>query len=302
MGKFSLLVLVCAGSAAGVSIDNGVTGDGRLVANITNGGQISALQLDPAGVLTLQNILYGSYISLNGTSLQNTTITSVAALAGGGVSSSGTFAGPNGSITWTVLATLTAGSQVLGLTVNLSSTSAFGAVRLVHYVDQDVLGSSNNLIVIPTTGGTELLTVATGQQVGLGHAADGAGATGATYDGWAAGRYSALQTAVGNNSQGFSPAGVINGLAGISDSRYPGLTAYGTADIESAHSFTLTPAGTSASATFYLGGSPSGAPTGNATVPEPSTYLLLCSALAVLSWRTGGLKNRAPRSPPMRRP
>lgn len=300
-------------SAHAILVDNGIAGDGFWEVDVENGGESREGNLDPAGTPDGEagdvDIIfdYFHYVDVDadggGVRLSNTNVTSPAggtSGTGGVVNSAGWFTGNNGMINWTSSSTIGAGSSLYLTTLEFSSSNPFGVVRLIQYLDEDVLGvSDDHLIVVGTPGldDFQLLTVDDDNNVGVSHAATYNTATGMTYIGWAADKFSDLRSDItGAGGATYSVPGVVDttslpdlGVGG--DARYPGLQAYGPADITSAIAFDFDPEAFFASVIFSLGGSPSGTPPppptetdGRVSLPEPTTTALLTLGLVGLGW------------------
>lgn len=297
---YALALAAFAGSAQAIFIDNGVTGDGFWQVDVQNGGESRNGNLDPTGspggTTAATDVIYDYFhyidVGADGGAVQlgSTTVTTAAYASGANqVTSAGSFAGQNGTIFWTSVSSIAAGSPLYQTTLSFSSANPFGVVRISQYLDEDVLGAGDdNLVVIGTPGASDfqLLTIDGTNSVGVSHSAGYASATGASYIGWAADQYSALKTAITGAGAAYSIAGVVNtaALPPIVDSRYPGNPAYGSRDITSAIAFDLNASATSASIVFALGGLPSGeAPPPVDPLPEPASVSLFGLGLAALN-------------------
>lgn len=286
-----------AGSAQAILVDNGIVGDGFWQVDVQNGGESRTGNLDPTGATTTTDVIYDyfHYVDVGadggGVQLGATTVTTAAHLSGSNqVTSAGSFAGQNGTIFWTSVSSIAAGSPLYQTTLSFSSANPFGVVRLSQYLDEDVLGASDDhLVVVGTPGANDfqLLTIDNTDNVGVSHSAGYASATGASYIGWAADSFSNLKNAITGPGAAYSIPGVVNtaNLPPIADPRYPGNPAYGARDITSAIAFDLNASATSATITFALGGLPSGeAPPSVDTVPEPASFSLFGLGLAGLGF------------------
>jgi hypothetical protein len=272
-------VAITSSAAAQVTISNGISGDGEWQVAALSGGGADTGNIDPTGATALENVIYQYNFFVDpgtnggGIDLESTTSTAVHTIGTNVVQSSGSFTGPNGTINWTAVGSIGAGSPVYQTTLSFSSTSQFGAVRVMGYLDEDVPSGSGNdnlvLVGTPGTSGFQLLTVDSVANVGVAQTAGFSTATNATYVGWAARPYDDLEIAITGSGQTFSVPGVVTGLASTTDARYPGATVYGPDDITTAFAFDLSPTATSASIVFALGGSPSGQalPTPTPTTP-----------------------------------
>ncbi|MEZ5932521.1 MAG: PEP-CTERM sorting domain-containing protein [Alphaproteobacteria bacterium] len=287
-------------SAEAVLIDNDIIGDGRWAVDALDGGETRSGSLDPVGPNGSTDVIFDHfhYVTVGGgpgTRLGDTTVSAPAALSGDDeVTSSGSFAGQNGTIEWTATNSIVSNSQVYQTTLVFTSDDPFGEVDLTQYLDEDVLGAGDDhLVVLGTPGAADfnLLTIDDDQNVGVTHAASYLTAVGMTFDGWAADEFSDLRAAITAGTASFSIPGVVD-VASLSpivggDPRFPGAAAFGPEDITSAITFSFDPDATFASVVFTLGGSPDGSPppppdVPTTSVPEPGTLALLGMALAGL--------------------
>lgn len=303
-GCGSLLLTVASAAAAkppaehpaavygSVTIDNGVVGDGSVVVGVSAGGGADSMTVDPLGAETAAQIIYDYFPFIGPASgaasfLYATTVTSPPTLTGANeVTSSGTYAGPNGEIAWTAVSSIQPGSPVYQTRLTFSSAQPLGAIRVGAYLDEDVLGAGGDVLVLfgaPGAADFQALTVEGAANVGVAQSADYGGSVRATYAGWTAQPYSALLSAIGSGAVAYSPAGIITGLSPYADPRYPGQTAYGPADITSAFAFDVDPAATTATITVSLGGSPDGQPPGGEPPPSVAVPLPTLSWLGLLA-------------------
>lgn len=153
---------------------------------------------------------------------------------------------------------------------------------MIQYLDEDVLGFSDDILVqLGTLGGSDfqLLTIDDDTDVGVAQSATIVSATGMSYAGWAADEFFDLGSRITAGTQTYSVAGVVDetSLSPTADARFPGEDAWGPEDITTAIAFDLDPSATFASTILSLGGSPSGSPppTPETVVPEPSSLALL---------------------------
>ncbi len=263
--------LGCTQALAQITINNGITGDGAWEVETDDAGDSRNATIDPTGALGPTEVIYDffTYIDVgsDGSAVRlSSSVTSPAASSGTNeVTSSGSFAGPNGAVNWTAVASIAPGSPIYNVALTFTSSAAFGNIQVINYFDEDVLGSSDDvLVVVGTPGGADfqLLTVDATEDVGVSHAAGATAATGMSYNGWAADEYDDLQLAITGAGATYSVTGVIDtvSLPPYADARFPANDAYGPEDITNAYAFTLNPAATSASVVFSLGGSPDATP------------------------------------------
>jgi hypothetical protein len=265
------ITLGCGQALAQITIDNGISGDGAWSVESDDAGDSRDATIDPTGALGPTEVVYDffTYIDVgsDGSAVRLAdSVSSPAALSGPNqVSSSGSFAGPNGTVNWTSAASIAPGSPIYDVVLTFTSSSPFGDIQVINYFDEDVLGNSDDVLVVIGTPGSDdfqLLTVDDDEDVGVSHAASYSAANGMSYNGWAADEYSDLQSAIEGVGATYSVTGVIDttSLPPYSDARFPANDAYGPEDITNAFAFTLDPGASSASVTFSLGGSPDAAP------------------------------------------
>jgi hypothetical protein len=263
---------------AQITIDNDLAGDGRWEVDVDDAGDSRDARIDPVGPTGLTDVVfdYFTYVDSGadggGIRLHDTNVTTPAFSSGADeVTSSGNFPGPNGTINWTAISSIADGSSIYNVNLSFTSSVAFGTVRIISYLDEDVLGSSDDVLVVLGTPGDDnflLLTIDDDQDVGVAQAAGYNTATGMTYIGWAADEFSDLRSAITGSGATYSIPGVIDmgSLPPIVDPRFPSDPAYGPEDITSAFAFDLNPSATSATVNLSLGGSPSGQPPGGEPV------------------------------------
>jgi hypothetical protein len=243
-----------------VTINNGVIGDGRLEVTLGAGGE-DDLEFDPLGgtggvTPLLFELNHYVDVGADGGAVQlgATTITQPPTVTGPNqVTSSGQFTGANGTVNWTAVSTIPAGSVTYTTTLTFTSTAPFGALRVIQYMDADVDNfSTDNLVRIGTFGLPDfrLLTVSATRL--LGPAQHSPSVTNATCPGWAASPFSELRDAIEGPGTTYSPAGHVIDLIPTIDARFHGAPAWGPADMTSAVACDLAPAATSASIVFSV--------------------------------------------------
>jgi hypothetical protein len=242
-----------------LTIDNGVTGDGRLEVTLGAGGEDDLL-FDPIEGFAPTNLLFelNHYVDVGidggGVQLGATTITQPPTLTGPNeVTSAGSFTGPNGTIAWTAVSTIPSGSVTYTTTLTFTSAAPFGAVRLIQYMDADVDNfSADNLIHVGTFGLPDfrLLTVSTVRH--LGPAQLSPIVSNASCPGWAASRFPTLVAAIDGGGTSYAPEGNVIDLVPIVDPRFNGLPAWGPADMTSAIACDLGAGATTATITFAV--------------------------------------------------
>ncbi|MCO8123946.1 GEVED domain-containing protein [Stieleria sp. TO1_6] len=260
----------------GTTIDNDVdpTITGSFGATIGDAGEVGFASGGGSAVTVedLQNnqqligqdfiFQYNTYLTSGGTSvaLAATTITQAATLiADDVVESRGTYAGPNGDVEWIATSSFRDGVATLFTSLELSSATAFGDIRVISYLDEDVLGISDDVLYTTGTPGESdfrLYTIDGALRVGFSHggfyANDGQNQQNAVYEGWAADQYNELETQIIAGTQTFSIAGDIDlvDLPGSPDATFG--TVYGPNDVTTAHSWLLDSAASSAQVTNFL--------------------------------------------------
>ena len=110
---------------------------------------------------------YYNYVQVGGTggatNLASTTITTPPTLVSPGVViSQGTFAGPNGPVTWTVTTQLGQGSEQLTNTVQFSSQGPLGNINYINYLDEDLFAVGDDVLYpvgVPGSPGFQVFTL-----------------------------------------------------------------------------------------------------------------------------------------------
>jgi hypothetical protein len=238
-------------------IDNGVVGVNRVEVLVAAGGEADDLSLNAGFGLEdlLSSVSHYVDVGADGGAVQlgDTNITQPPTSTGvNEVTSAGNFVGPNGTIDWTAVSTIAAGSNVYVTTLSFSSANPFGTVRIIQLLDADVLGTSNNLVQLGTFGnpGFTLVTQSPDTPLGLGQL--GPVVTSATCVGWAGAPYPELFDAVEDGGITFAPAGNVSNLPPTKDAHFPGAPAWGIADITSAIACDLSPSATTATIVLSL--------------------------------------------------
>jgi len=282
-----------------IFIDNGISGDGFWQVRSSEGGTTTTAFLDPtgspAGISGKTQIIfqYFHFVDVGadggGEILHNTTITTPANLTGlNEVTSAGLFEGENGTISWTAVSFIEPGSPLYLTELTFTSDNPFGPVRLIQYLDEDVEGSTDDVLIPIGTPGADdfqLLTLDDNIPIGVSHSSTYNTAVGMTYIGWAADRFNDLRNTIGGAGVIYSIPGEVDttDLPEIigGDSRFPGLPAFGPADISSAIAFDLDPEATFASVILALGGSLAGEPPPG---PTPTTPQCTPPPSGLVSW------------------
>jgi hypothetical protein len=266
--------LALCSDVSATMINNGPPGPGHFQVDSLTGGDANYAAYNPGTGLTdlLYSLAHFVDVGANGGGVDIAvagTVTTSATLLGPNVLSTGFFAGQNGLVNWTAVASILP-TATYSVSYVFTSPAAFGSIRFIQYMDADIVGSGgDNLIVQGMSGqpGFQLLTVDSGAiGLGLAQSADFLNVTGMTYAGWAARPFSSLVSAITGAGASYSVPGVITGIPSTIDGRFPGSPAYGTADITSAIAFDFNPNASSATMTFTMAA---------ASVPEPGTWILV---------------------------
>lgn len=276
-----LLLLIPLSANANVTIDNGIVGDGFWSVNVLDAGDSRDGTIDPVGPIGPSDVIFAlvTYYDngLDGfdDALASNT-TSPAVLSNPGeVTSSGTFPGPNGTVNWTAVSSIAAGSPIYKVDLTFSSQTPFGATRIVNYLDEDVFGTQNVAVVLGTDGGADflLLTVDDVENIGVAHAAGYFTASNMTYAGWNVARCCGAPSVYTINP------GQVTDVPAYVDPRFPDDPAYGIADITTSFAFDFDPEATTASVQFVLGGAADGKPPEE---PAPTTPVPTLSGWALI--------------------
>jgi hypothetical protein len=254
-----------------VTIDNGIPGlDGSWDVNVLQGGDSDAANLGVSNTVGRLDLVYSyaTYIDVgaNGGAYKldepDANAGNPVLGANNTVISSGQFLGTNGTIFWTSSARIPPGAQTYQVTINFSSPQTFGTVRVINYLDEDVLGSSDDrLILINETSSPvfQLLTIDNVAGIGIAHTVGFQSTVNASYIGWAGSKFPYLrEEIIGAIGAQYSISGVVNPLefpASV-DPRFTFSRAYGPADATAAFAFDLNPNASSATLVFGLGGQP----------------------------------------------
>jgi hypothetical protein len=191
--------------------------------------------------------------------LSTTTITQLPTLiAPDVVQSAGNFPGPNGLIFWVAETRIANGSLVVSNTITLSSIAPLGNLRYINYLDEDVFGINDDLLYQVGTPGSpdfRLYTLDSSERVGFSQGGiyeAGPGLVNATYDGWAADRFSDLRTAITGAGTSYSLPGNIDttDLPPSIDGKLGPI--HGLADVTTAMAWTVNPSATTATITTLL--------------------------------------------------
>lgn len=249
---FSVAVVLSllSSSVIAVDIDNGFTTSqqGYWRVTVTDGGESISVHMTGTG--TPSNTVhedigivfnYYSYVDTGsgGVRLSDTTVTTPTAISGPGeITSAGTFTGSNGNtIEWTMVSSIEPGSSVMVNELELVSLDAdFGTLDFYQYLDEDVLGFSDDVFFTKGTSGTdlELFTVDNAEAIGVSHSGAQFDLNSATFSGWAACRFDQMKPLITTGTQSVSGGGVIcNDLAAAAMSHPVVGPSFGPIDVVS---------------------------------------------------------------------
>ena len=298
----ALLVVAGRAFAAPVSISNGIAGDGRYQVVVDDAGDTFSVKLDPTGATPLQSIVgeLQSYIDVGadggGTLLQLSSTAPAASTGLNQVTSAGAFVGQNGTIQWTAVSSIPPGTTAFVTTFSFTSSAPFGVVRFVSYLDGQV-GAGPNVLVesgMPGEIDFSLLTLDQTPNIGIGQTLLGGPFLNASYRGWSADQYHDLRDRIEGPGAAYSLSGVVNttNLPAYVDSRYPGLPAFGPADITEAMALDLSPTATTASITIDAFGIPANVPADPSAPSIPTLDRRGLAALALAFLLAGAIALR----------
>ena len=214
----------------GLTIDNDVDVNlpGYFETTIADAGDVSGSGVTVEDLSTSTILINQDYIFAYSTfvttatgveRLSDTTITQPATLVGDDVvESRGTFAGPNGVVSWIATSSFEDGVSRLVTTLDLDSGQAtLGNIQVVSYLDEDVEGISDDILVttgVPGAEGFRAFTLDGVRRIGFSqggyYTEDGINLVNASYAGWAADQFPELENAIDAGTQTFSIAGEID--------------------------------------------------------------------------------------------
>ena len=258
----------------GTTIDNDVDVNrpGFFEATIGAGNEIvfgqsgvTVEDVDAGQVLVDQNFVfqYSTHLLFgdNALTLSQTNITQQPALvADDVVESRGSFNGPNGTVNWVAQSSFEDGVARLNSSLSLSAaTGNLGDIRVVSYLDEDVQGISDDILVTRGTPGEadfRAFTIDGPRRVGFSHGGfytdDGVNQQNAVYAGWAADQFPQLLTAINAGNATFSIPGDID-LADLPAAPDPDFgTRYGPEDITTAFAWDVVGTSSEAEVTSFL--------------------------------------------------
>ena len=254
----------------GTLIDNDVanTLEGHFEANIENGGFVNDSGVSVQGLtqFVTNGDFTAEYISFvdvgadgNATNLATANVTMPATLVTPDlVVSEGTFQGANGTVNWRMESRFANGVPTLVNTLILTSANPLGNIRYISYLDEDIFVIPDDILFpegTPGQPGFRAFTLDGPERFGFAHGGiyqPGGGLVNATYDGWAADRFSQLRTAITGGGTTYTVAGNID-TTDLRPSIDPTLgQIYGPNDITTAFAWSVNPNSTTATMTSFL--------------------------------------------------
>ena len=298
-------LVLAAGGAQAVPISNGIASGtlGHWAVDVDGGGQtrdgtLTAIRQDTSTLTTSEIIFdYFTYLKVGSTAFQLST--TGASLVSGEVVSGGTFTGSEGDlITWTSTSSIAPGSSVMTNTFTFTSTGILGALSLFQYLDEDVVGPSDDVFF--TRGSAagkdlQLFTIDAAQAYGVSHSGafdSSQGLVDAEFEGWAVDNYNDMKSRLGAGTQSVSTLGVFEAGPTATTNPFVTGTVYGPIDIVSVLAWTVSRDARSATIVTTLGGVPDVRDIDDPhDVPEPGALAL--TALALLA--AGAARRRTKR-------
>jgi hypothetical protein len=256
-----------------VTITNGISAaDGEWSVDVLRGGNSETASFNPAGPASAMDLMsrYETYIDVgadgNAFPLDRPLANPnpLILIAPNTVSSTGRFTGLNGPIDWAATIRIPPGTFRYELSISFTSAVAFGVVRVINYMDENIGSAGDDKLVLinsPSSPNFQLLAIDTAQDVNVGiiHTAGNQSALNANYVGWTAANFSTppanlldLITLISLSGAQYSISGVVNpqNFFTSSDPRFPFSTVYGPADLVHAFAFDLNPSATTATVSF----------------------------------------------------
>jgi len=200
------------------------------------------------------------------------------------VVSSGSFTGTFGNtIDWSVSSVIPDGSEILTNTFSFSARSGtLGEIRFYQFIDQDILGSSNDVFFTRgdvEDGSFELFTIDNNQAIGVSQSGalnDSLGLSSATFSGWAACTFRSITSAIENGTQQISLTGEICANLQNAEIDHPIVgPALGPRDIVSTLAWNVDPNASNATIVTTVGG------TSTAVSSSGPTPTITCNGLPV---------------------
>jgi len=270
-------------SLKAVSIDNDLNPNnmGYWEVDVLTGGESRTAYITgvgaPSGTLyTRTEIVYDyfSYVDVGGLGGAQRLSGSTPTLVGGGagvvdeVESSGTFAGENGTVNWSVFSAIADGSKIVANTFqfNAQPGKTLGRIRFYQYLDEDVIGASNDVFF--TVGSIAnlnlgLFTVDNAEAIGISHSgalSTGQGLVNSQVVGYAACKFDQMRPAIVNGTQAVSSIGNLCSDLSSHSFVHPVVgPVYGPLDIVSVIVWDVNSTASSATIITTLGGVPTAA-------------------------------------------
>lgn len=261
-----------AGSAAALTIDNGIPADtlGSFDIDITTGGESRNANLTVERLATGDSITtdvlfdYFSYVDIGSGGFRLSGSSPVSSGANS-VSSNGSFFGAsNNNINWNVVSSLPAGESIMTNTFTFTAeTGELGPLSLFQYLDEDLDSVSDDIFFTRGSAASadlELFTVDNDEVYGVSHSGafnESQGLVNASFEGFAADRFNTMKPNISAGTQAVSPTGVINQLPPTVN---PIVGAsFGPRDIVSVLTWNADADATTATIVTTLGGVPSAA-------------------------------------------
>jgi hypothetical protein len=280
---------------------------GHFEVDVTPGGQSTTGFITGTGTisgLVTTEVIFGytSYVDIGsgGFSLGGTTGAAGAISGDDEYTSSGSFVGSGGNtIEWEVVSSIASGAaDMINAITFTAATGTLGTLQFSQYLDEDVLGVSDDVLFVRGSvagGDLELFTVDDDEEIGISHGGSysaAQGLSGATFDGWAADEFADLRSAITGGTATYSPTGVVD-LGSLPAFVHPTFgAAFGPEDITSALAWTVDPGARTATILTSLGGVPDAGsvPNPDPAVPEPTSMALF--GLTALGFGVGFRRRR----------
>ena len=255
-GDYSVASTAVTPAAAVITNGQTRTSVGYFSTSVGNGGQLSRSGATAVGRTGQQYIdqnfiyAYTTYVAVgtNGQAqrLSDTTVTTPGAIVSPGVvASEGSLQGANGLVRWRVESSFDSAGTRFVNRLSFQSDQPLGTLRVISYLDQDVLSPVDDVLnPVGDTNSPSFLAFTRDGAERIGFAQGGiylpgTGLVNATFNGWAADRYSALRSGIEAGTAQYSVQGTINpnNLPAIANSDFG--AAYGPADIATAFAWSV---------------------------------------------------------------
>ncbi len=257
----------------GLTIDNDVNintpgyfeatpGAGNQLTFLSSG--VTVQDLSNGQILVNQNYVfaYSTFIQANGAvaNLATSVTQAPTLIADDVVESRGTFVGQNGNVDWVATSSFVDGVATFFTSLEMSAaTGTLGDIRVHSYLDEDVEGISDDILVTLGTPGEadfRALTIDGVRRIGFSQGGfyidDGVNLSNATYAGWAADRFNDLQTLILAGNAVYTLPGTID-LADLPVQPDPVFgTSNGPGDVTTAFAWDTLATATTATVTSFL--------------------------------------------------